>query len=171
MPYGMEIAMNAQDKLSSFINVPARWLDLLQPLMSLATRWYVSWQFLKSGWLKISDWSTTLDLFRSEYHVPVLPPTLAAVTGTFGELFFPVLLVLGIGGRFGALGLFAVNVMAVVSYSHVLLSEGFEAALGQHVLWGFMLAMLAIYGNGALSLDRLLLQRRRHGNPVGMSLA
>jgi putative oxidoreductase len=143
-------------------DVPARWLNALQPLFALATRWYVSWQFLKSGWLKITSWSTTIDLFQSEYHVPVLPPYLAAIVGTFGELFFPVLIVLGLAGRIGPLGLFAVNLMAVISYSHVLLSEGFEAALAQHVLWGFMLAMLAIYGNGPLSLDRLLTSKPLH---------
>jgi putative oxidoreductase len=133
----------------------ARSLDTLQPLYLLATRWYVSWQFLKSGWLKVTSWESTLALFRDEYHVPLLPPHLAAVVGASGELFFPTLLVLGIGGRIGALGLFAVNLMAVISYSHVLLSEGFEAALGQHVLWGFMLVTLAICGNGPLAMDRL----------------
>ena len=137
----------------------ARVLDPLQSLFALATRWYVSWQFLKSGWLKVSDWQSTLDLFRTEYHVPLLPPALAAVTGAFGELFFSALLVLGIAGRVGPLGLFAVNLMAVVSYRQVLLAEGYEAALGQHILWGFMLAMLAIYGLGAISADRLLTSR------------
>lgn len=155
---------------SRLVDVPAHWLSLLQSPFALLTRWYVSWQFLKSGWLKLNDWTTTLDLFRSEYHVPVLPPALAAVTGTFGELFFPVLIVLGLGGRIGALGLFAVNLMAVISYSHVLLTEGFEAAIGQHVLWGFMLAFLAVHGNGALSLDRLLLQRRQRAM-ASMSVA
>ena len=133
----------------------ARSLDTLQPLYLLASRWYVSWQFLKSGWLKVTSWESTLALFRDEYHVPLLPPHLAAVVGASGELFFPTLLVLGIGGRIGALGLFAVNLMAVISYSQVLLAEGFEAALAQHVLWGFMLVTLAIYGNGPLALDRL----------------
>lgn len=134
-------------------------LDLIQPLFLLATRWYVSWQFLKSGYLKFSSWETTLGLFETEYHVPVLPPHLAAVVGTFGELFFPVLLVLGLGGRIGALGLSAVNAMAVISYAHVLLSEGFEAALGQHVLWGFMLAVLVFIGNGSLGVDRFFGKR------------
>ena len=134
-------------------------LDRLQPLLLLGLRLYVGWQFTKSGWLKISDWGGTLELFRSEYHVPLLPPPLAAVAGTFGELFFPVLLYLGLFGRLGAIGLFAVNVMAVVSYSHVLLAEGFEAALGDHVLWGTMLAVLAVVGCGSLSLDAFL-QRR-----------
>jgi putative oxidoreductase len=46
--------------------------------------------------------------------------------------------------------------MAVVSYAHVLLTPGFEAALGQHYLWGTVLAMLAVYGPGKLSLDHWL---------------
>jgi putative oxidoreductase len=139
--------------------VLARLLDPLQSLFALGTRWYVSWQFWKSGWLKVSDWQSTLGLFRDEYHVPLLPPEAAAVTGAFGELFFPTLLVFGIGGRIGPLGLFAVNLMAVISYRQVLLADGFEAALAQHVLWGFMLAMLAVYGLGTLSLDRVLMNR------------
>jgi putative oxidoreductase len=134
----------------------ARTLDALRPAFALATRWYVSWQFLKSGWLKLSSWQTTLGLFRDEYHVPLLPPDVAAVIGTFGELFFPVLLVVGLAGRVGPLGLFAVNLMAVVSYADVLLAEGFEAALAQHILWGYMLAALAVYGGGGWSLDRYL---------------
>jgi len=126
---------------------------------ALATRVYVSWQFFKSGLLKIGSWESTLSLFQDEYKVPLLPPTLAAIAGTFGELFFPVFLILGLFGRVSALGLFAVNAMAVVSYAHVLYTEGFEAALGQHYLWGFMLAMLAIYGPGGWSIDRYLSQR------------
>lgn len=132
----------------------ARGGDFLQPVFLLATRWYVSWQFLKSGWLKLTNWSSTLDLFRDEYHVPLLPPYAAAVAGATGELFFSTLLVLGIGARIGPIGLFAVNVMAVVSYRQVLLAEGFEAALAQHVLWGFMLAVLCVFGNGPLAVDR-----------------
>jgi putative oxidoreductase len=131
----------------------ARLLDRLRPYFLLATRLWVSWQFLKAGWLKITDWDTTLLLFREEYQVPLLPPTLAAVCGTFGELFFPLLLVLGFFSRFGAAGLLAVNTMAVVSYWHVLGGEGYEAALAQHVLWGYMLAVILLCGAGALSFD------------------
>lgn len=127
---------------------------------ALATRIYVAQVFLKSGWLKLTAWSSTLDLFRDEYHVPLLPPELAAVVGTAGELGFGALVLLGLAGRWSALGLFAVNAMAVISYRDVLLSEGFEAALGQHVLWGFMLAALAVYGPGSWSLDGLLGRRR-----------
>ena len=138
----------------------ARLLDKLRPWFLLATRLWVSWQFWKSGWLKLTTWDVTLELFRSEYQVPLLPPGLAAVCGTFGELFFPTLLVLGFFTRFGALGLFAVNAMAVISYWHVLGSEGYEAALAQHVLWGYMLAVIAVCGAGAVSLDEKLGRRQ-----------
>lgn len=135
-------------------------LDHLQSLALLGTRLWVSWQFLKSGWLKLTTWDTTLELFRSEYQVPLLSPMLAAIAGTLGELFFPVLVVLGLFARVGALGLFAVNLMAVVSYWHVLGGEGFEAARGQHLLWGYMIGVLAIFGAGKLSIDTLLRGRR-----------
>jgi len=141
------------------LNLLATALDALQPIFALATRLYVSWQFLKSGMVKLGSWENTLFLFREEYHVPLLPPSLAAVVGTAGELFFPVLLILGLAGRIGAVGLFAVNALAVISYAHVLYSEGFEAAVGQHYLWGFMLLVLAVYGPGALSVDHLLASR------------
>lgn len=144
----------------------ARVLDHFQGLFALGTRLYVSWVFLKSGWLKISDWEQTLSLFQDEYRVPLLPPALAAVAGTFGELFFPILLILGLAGRLGAVGLFAVNAMAVISYAHVLYQEGFEAAIGQHYLWGFMLLMLAFYGPGSISADRLLAGRYKATQPV-----
>lgn len=140
-------------------------LNWLQAPLALATRLYVSQVFIASGWLKLTNWSQTLSLFESEYHTPVLPPHLAAVLGTFGELFFPILLVLGIGGRIGALGLFAVNAMAVISYWHVLGTDEFIGGLRQHELWAFMLTMLAIYGSGALTLDRLL-ARRTHLQPA-----
>jgi putative oxidoreductase len=136
-----------------------RLLDRLQSPLLLLTRLWVSWQFLKSGWLKLTNWDVTVELFRMEYQVPLLSPTIAAIAGTLGELLFPVALVLGLLTRVGALGLFAVNALAVVSYWHVLGGEGYEAALAQHVLWGFMLAVLAVCGGGALTLDEKLGRR------------
>lgn len=140
----------------AWINALTRPLERLAPLFALGTRVYVSWVFLKSGWLKLSDWDSTLFLFREEYRVPLLPPQLAAIAGTAGELLFPIFLILGLCGRLSALGLQAVNVLAVVSYAHVLLQEGFEAAIAQHYLWGFMLLMLIVYGPGKWGVDGLL---------------
>ncbi|HKZ73076.1 MAG TPA: DoxX family membrane protein, partial [Steroidobacteraceae bacterium] len=69
--------------------VIARGLNALQPALALATRFYVSWQFLKSGYLKLTSWESTLSLFREEYRVPLSSPEIAAVAATAGELLFP----------------------------------------------------------------------------------
>jgi len=146
-------------RLQSAIQLAERATLPFESLLLLATRVYVSWQFLKSGWLKLGDWETTRFLFEEEYHTPLLPPVLAAIAGTAGELVFPVLLILGLLGRYAAAGLFVVNVLAVVSYSHVLLTEGFEAALGQHYLWGFMLLVLLVFGPGRWAVDSAIGRR------------
>jgi putative oxidoreductase len=137
----------------------AHLLNALQSSFALLVRVYVGWVFLKSGWLKLSDWGQTVSLFESEYRVPLLSPHAAAVAGTAGELVFSVLVILGVSGRLSAIGLFAVNALAVISYAHVLFQEGSAAGLGQHYLWGFMLLVIIFYGPGALSIDGLLARR------------
>jgi putative oxidoreductase len=124
------------------------------------TRAWVGWQFLKSGWLKLSDWDTTIELFTHEYRVPLLAPGMAAFAATAGELLFPLLLMAGLLTRPAALGLFVVNVMALVSYWHVLGQDGFEAARAQHLLWGYMLGVVAVFGAGPWSMDFFLARRR-----------
>ncbi|MDO8385963.1 MAG: DoxX family membrane protein [Polaromonas sp.] len=133
-------------------------LDLLQPAAALAARLYVGQVFFLSGLTKLRDWDITVSLFTDEYRVPLLSPALAALLGTAGELVLPVLLVLGLAGRFSALGLFVVNAVAVIS-----LSEIAPAALQQHIFWGALLAGLAIYGPGTWSLDRWLAPRLLRG--------
>jgi len=124
-------------------------LNALQPLAALIARLYVAQVFFLSGLTKLRDWDITVSLFTDEYKVPLLPPALAALLGTGGELVLPVLLALGLGGRFAALGLSVVNAVAVVS-----LSEIAPAALQQHILWGALLAGLAVFGPGRWSLER-----------------
>jgi putative oxidoreductase len=133
-------------------------VDRLQPVALLALRLYVSSVFFRAGLVKISDWSATLALFHDEYKVPLLPPDLAACAGAFGELTFPVLITLGLLGRFGAAGLFVVNAMALVSYPQL---WGFDcpAGLHMHFVWGAILLALAVFGPGRISLDELILKR------------
>ena len=140
------------------ILVLTRLADLLQPVALLALRLYVSSVFFRAGIIKISDWSATLALFHDEYKVPLLPPDVAACVGAFGELAFPVLITLGLAGRFGAAGLFVVNAMAVISYPQL---WGFDcpAAIQMHFVWGAILLLLAVFGPGKLSLDELILRR------------
>jgi putative oxidoreductase len=49
--------------------------------------------------------------------------------------------------------------MAVISYSHVLLQDGFEAAIGQHILWGTLTLGLLVFGPGKISVDAWLESR------------
>jgi putative oxidoreductase len=129
-------------------------LEHAQPLAQLAARLYVAQAFFASGLTKIRDWDTTLALFADEYQVPLLPPDVAALLGTAGELVLPVLLALGLAGRFSAAGLFVVNAVAVVSLMDVA-----PAALQQHVFWGSLLIGLVLWGPGRWSLDRFVAPR------------
>jgi putative oxidoreductase len=126
-------------------------LEALKNPAQLVARLYVGSVFFVAGLTKIRDWDTTVALFTEEYKIPVLThlsPTLAAVMGTGGELILPVLLVFGLFGRFAALGLSVMNIVAVIS-----LSEIAPAALQQHQFWGSLLAGLAIWGVGQWSVD------------------
>lgn len=129
-------------------------LQQLAPAVDLAIRLYVAWIFFKSGLLKIQSWESTLALFEYEFAVPLLPPHLAAVFGTAAELGLPVLLALGLAGRFAALALFSFNIVAVISYPDLS-----DVGRQHHVYWGLLLAMLAVHGPGPLSADGWLARR------------
>ncbi|MFO1303789.1 MAG: DoxX family protein [Burkholderiales bacterium] len=126
-------------------------LDKLQSLFALAIRLYLARVFVASALVKIESWGSTLALFENEYHVPLLSPVAAAWLGTAAELGLPMLLVAGLGTRFAALALFAFNAVAVISYPDLS-----DAGLKDHVLWGALMLVLAVYGPGKLSADRLL---------------
>lgn len=129
-------------------------LRCLQPLALLAARVHVAQAFFLSGLTKLRDWETTLLLFENDYAVPLLSPQVAAWAGTTGELVLPVLLVLGLAGRFAAAGLSVVNLVAVLS-----LAEMAPAALQQHQFWGSLLLGVLLWGPGRWSLDHLLWPR------------
>lgn len=139
---------NACTKALPWLKTCQTGLDHLQAPAALAARWFVGMAFFQSGLTKIADWDTTLALFADEYHVPLLPTEVAAVAGTFGELVFPVLLILGLCGRFSAFSLSVINVVAVLS-----LAEIAPAALQQHQFWGSLLLGLVLWGPGKWAVD------------------
>jgi putative oxidoreductase len=134
----------------------ARLLDKLQPLLLLGLRLYVAQVFVMSGLTKTRDWSNTVALFTDEYHVPILPPAVAAALGTATELSMPILLALGLGSRFASGVLFAFNIVAVVSYYASLAETG---GVKDHVLWGTMLLVLTVFGPGKIAVDTWLEHR------------
>jgi len=140
--------------LAAPVRRTTQWLEMLQPAAQLAARLYIAQVFFLAGLSKIRDWETTLALFEDEYQVPFLSPALAALAGTAGELVLPVLLVLGLAGRFAALGLFVVNIVAVIS-----LAEVPPVALQQHQFWGTLLLALVLWGPGRWSVDALVKSR------------
>lgn len=129
----------------SAIMLLERWLT---PCLDLAIRVYIASVFLPSGWLKLMNWDSTLALFESEYHVPWLSASAAAVLGTFGELLFPLLLALGLAGRIGAAGLSVINLIACFAYPDL-------SDLGRqdHLLWGVLLLVTLLHGPGRFSCD------------------
>jgi len=127
------------------------WIDKLQSFAALAIRVYLAYVFLASALTKIKDWNITVALFENEYHVPLLSPAAAALLGTTAEFALPLLLLAGFGTRLAALALFAFNFVAVISYPDLS-----DAGLKDHILWGTLMLVLAVYGPGKLSVDRLL---------------
>lgn len=137
--------------MNSVLVLYARFEKILQafsPAVDLAIRLYIAWVFFKSGLLKVQSWESTLALFEYEFAVPLLSPAVAASLGAAAELGLPVLLALGLAGRFAALALFAFNVIAVISYPDLS-----DVGRQHHLYWGMLLAMLAVHGPGRLSAD------------------
>lgn len=124
----------------------------------LVARAYLFYVFFRSGLTKLHDWDTTVLLFAEEYKVPLLPPMLAAAMGTFGELVFPSLMLIGILPRLAAAGLFFVNLVAALSYWASLSPSAIEF----HFVWGLLITIVASAGPGWLAVQTLWQRRRTH---------
>lgn len=139
----------------TFRSLSRHYYQLSEPLVNIsflaqaAARLYVAWVFFASGLTKLRDWETTLFLFEYEYSVPLLPFGPAAYLATFGEILLPALLVIGLASRFAAVGLFVINIVAMIS-----LEEIAPAALYLHYIWGILLLQVFIWGGGLISIDR-----------------
>ena len=124
-----------------------RWLGL--DLVLLVSRIGIAAVFFQSGRTKVEGGLTVTDnavgLFRDEYRLPLLDPTLAAHAAAYAEHLFPLLLVLGLGTRFAALALLG---MTLVIQTFV-----YPEAWMTHGLWAACLLALVRLGPGALSLD------------------
>lgn len=98
------------------------------------------------GWPRFAP--ATVDLFREEYGLPLLPPELAALAASWAEHLLPILLVLGLGTRFAALALLA---MTAVIQLFV-----YPDAWPTHGSWAVCLLYLAARGPGRIALDHRL---------------
>lgn len=137
-----------------------RALTWATPLSLLSFRLWVAMDFWNAGLVKISDMQSTIGLFESTYHVPLLPPIAAAYIGTAVELILPWFLGLGLAGRLTAAVLFIYNIIAVISYPDLwpdgLLKDFWNGGFLDHKTWGLMLFAIVLFGPGKLSLDHIL---------------
>ncbi len=103
-------------------------------------------------WFQLTD--TMYELFRTEYAGVPLPPELAAVMANTAEHILPMLLLAGLFTRFSALGLLGMTlVIQLFVYP--------DAWWPEHSLWVGLALILILRGGGLLSLDALLVARRR----------
>jgi putative oxidoreductase len=101
------------------------------------------------GWPRLAD--STVPLFQSEYHVPLLSPEIAAHLAAFAEHFFPVLILIGLATRFSALALLGMTLTIQLFV--------YPDAYPTHGTWAALLLYLMATGPGKLSIDHLIAQR------------
>ena len=117
-------------------------------ILELGMRVAVGATFFRSGMTKLQSFDTAIALFRDEYRLPLLPPEIAAYMGTTVELTAPVLLVLGIGARFGAAAL----LFMTMTIQLLVYPENWP----EHLMWASILAYVLSRGAGKLSIDRFI---------------
>ena len=91
-----------------------------------------------------------LHILGGEYPIPL--PDLTATLTAMGEITLPILLILGLGTRFAALGL-----LAMTAVIQLVQPDGWQ---NFHLYWAALALGIVAIGPGYLSLDRLI--SRRH---------
>ena len=117
-------------------------------LVELGLRAGVGAVFFKSGLSKIANWELTVQLFADEYALPLLPPELAAYMATAAELVCPVLLILGLAARFGALALLGMTAVIQIFV--------YPDSWAEHLLWASIFVYVLTQGAGKLSVDHAI---------------
>lgn len=94
---------------------------------------------------------SALELFHSEYALPLVSPDLAAHMAAVAEHVFPLLLLVGLASRFSA---FALLIMTLVIQVFV-----YPSAFATHGLWAALMLYIMAKGPGVVSLDHLIARR------------
>lgn len=147
-------------KLNALFTTARQWVEILaQPwLTQLALRVALAVPFWKSGILKWQGFlqlnDTAIALFTDEFrlHLPGGPyafpaPSVVAFLSGCGEVMLPVLLVLGLGTRFAALG-----ILLMTCVIELTVPDGWPI----HLTWAAMALGIAAWGPGRISVDTLL---------------
>jgi putative oxidoreductase len=121
-------------------------------LLALLARLAIAAIFFQSGRTKVDGLLDVtpgaIELFRTEYRLPLVPPELAAHAAAYAEHLFPLLLVLGLATRLSALALLGMTLVIQVFV--------YPDAWPTHLSWAGLLLYLVGRGGDRLSLDRAL---------------
>ncbi|MBV8157277.1 MAG: DoxX family protein [Dyella sp.] len=126
-------------------SVPDAFL-LLVARLGIAGVFFMSGRTKVDGVIHITD--STYELFRTEYALPLVPPTIAAVAATWSEHVFSLLLVFGLATRASALALFMMTLTIEIFV--------YPDAWATHLSWAAILLPLVFRGGGAWSMDRVV---------------
>ncbi|RBA23577.1 DoxX family protein [Herminiimonas fonticola] len=103
------------------------------------------------GWPRLSD--SAIDLFKTEYRLPLIPPELAAPMAAFAEHFFPALILFGLATRFSALALLGMTLVIEIFV--------YPDAYPTHGTWAAILLYLIAKGPGKVSIDHWIARRHQ----------
>jgi putative oxidoreductase len=153
----LPLAMHPQSRFAGLVaRTNALMAAIPYSLVALIARVSTAAVFWRSGQTKLDGWQVSdsaILLFKDEYKLPLIDPTIAAYLATVAEHFLPILLVLGFATRFAALALL---IMTLVIEIFV-----YPDAWPTHGTWAACFLILMTQGPGKLSLDHLIAQRYR----------
>jgi putative oxidoreductase len=114
---------------------------------------YVNYDFLRgfdfSVVLPMQVKAQTFTAFSTQYPPMPVPPTLAAYLVSYAEFILPIMLVLGLGTRFAALGLLIMTAMISIFVMP-------QAFLTTQIFWAAILLVIISRGAGAISVDNIV---------------
>jgi NADH dehydrogenase/putative oxidoreductase len=119
---------------------------LAWPLLDLGIRLWLAQRFFVSGVVKLTHWSSALDLAATEYPVRWMDPVTAACTGVTIEVAGAVLLASGLLTRYAAVPMLILTLVVRLNYQ----------AVDSQLFWVVLLGWYAVAGAGPLSLDNVL---------------
>lgn len=172
--------MNTQPIIQRFERLISLFSLIPQSLIAFIARFCIAAVFWKSGQTKVEGLaidlidgtlelgvphlsSSTVYLFKNEYHVPLLSPEVAAHLAAFAEHLFPILILLGLATRFSALALLAMTLTIQLFI--------YPDAYPTHGTWAAVLLYLMATGPGRLSIDHLISRHYRCNRSSALPLS
>jgi putative oxidoreductase len=133
-------------------------------LIALITRISIGGVFWQSGQTKVDGWhisASAIELFRNEYRLPLIDPTVAAHLSAAAEHIFPILLVIGLATRFAASALLIITLIIEIFV--------YPDAWPTHGTWAACFLILMTRGPGVISIDGMILSKSASKSAMVMS--